>query len=173
VLCSSLLSTSSCSCPCSLVHYWMWFIPAVHMVFLPCSSAGLWLPTSYCFVLHGSFKKFCTLYVFSLKMDLFYKIHLQAFNVISIVLFHSGPMFGKVLYSCLDAFVVDASDYSGHLIRHLLNDSEAFPRSGFFNFGNKSKSGGLSPPDFDLFQRNHSVGNASEALRSCLMRWRE
>jgi hypothetical protein len=27
-----------------------------------------------------------------------------------------------------------------------------FPRSGFFNFGNKSKSGGLSPPDFDLFR---------------------
>jgi hypothetical protein len=26
-----------------------------------------------------------------------------------------------------------------------------FPRSGFFNFGNKSKSGGLSPTDFDLF----------------------
>jgi hypothetical protein len=25
-----------------------------------------------------------------------------------------------------------------------------FPRSGFFNFGNKSKSGELSPPDFDL-----------------------
>jgi hypothetical protein len=24
-----------------------------------------------------------------------------------------------------------------------------FPRSGFFSFGNKSKSGGLSPPDFD------------------------
>jgi hypothetical protein len=28
-----------------------------------------------------------------------------------------------------------------------------FPLSGFFNFGNKSKSGGLSPPDFDLFQK--------------------
>jgi hypothetical protein len=68
----------------------------------------------------GSFKKFCTLYVFSLKMNLFYKIHLHAFNVISIVLYHSGPAFGQVLYSCLDAFVVDASDYSGHLIRHLL-----------------------------------------------------
>jgi hypothetical protein len=75
----------------------------------------------------GSFQKFCTLYVFSLKMNLFYKIHFQAFNVISIVLYHSGPTFGQVLYSCLDAFVVDASDYSGHLIRHLLNASEAFP----------------------------------------------
>jgi hypothetical protein len=53
-------------------------------------------------------------------MNLFYKIHLQAFNVISTVLYHSGPTFGKVLYSCLDAFVVDASDYSGHPIRHLL-----------------------------------------------------
>jgi hypothetical protein len=52
-------------------------------------------------------------YVFSLKMNLFYKIHLQAINVISIVLYHSGPTFGKVLYSCLDAFTVEASDYSG------------------------------------------------------------
>jgi hypothetical protein len=60
-------------------------------------------------------------------MNLFYKIHLQAFNVISIVLYDSGPTFGKVLYSCLDSFVVDASDYSGHLILHLLNASEAFP----------------------------------------------
>jgi hypothetical protein len=48
-------------------------------------------------------------------MNLFYKTHLQAFTVISIVLYHSGPTFGKVFYSCLDAFVVDASDYSGHL----------------------------------------------------------
>jgi hypothetical protein len=72
-------------------------------------------------------------------MNLFYKIHLQAFNVISIVLYHSGPTFGKVLYSCLDTFVVDASDYSGHLIRHLLSASEAFPMEWFF--WNKSKSG--------------------------------
>jgi hypothetical protein len=68
-------------------------------------------------LLRGSFQKFCTLYVFSLEMHLFYKIHLQAFNIISTVLYHSGPTFGKVLYSCLDAFVVDVSDYSGHLIR--------------------------------------------------------
>jgi hypothetical protein len=74
-----------------------------------------------------SFQKFCTLYVFSLEMNLFYKTHLQAFNVISIVLYYSGPTFGQVLYSCLDAFAFDASDYSGHLIRHLLNASEAFP----------------------------------------------
>jgi hypothetical protein len=58
---------------------------------------------------------------FLFKMNSFHKIHLQAFNVISILLYHSGPTFGQVLYSCLDAFVVDASDYSDHLIRHLLN----------------------------------------------------
>jgi hypothetical protein len=75
----------------------------------------------------GHLQKFCTLYVFSLKLNLFYKIHLQAFKVISIVLYHSGPTFGQVLYSCLDAFFVDVSDYSGNLIRHLLNASEAFP----------------------------------------------
>jgi hypothetical protein len=78
-------------------------------------------------------------------------MHLQAFNVIYIVLYHSGPMFGKVLYSCLDAFVVDASDYSGHLIRHHLNASEAFPTEWFLR--NKSKSGRLmSSPDFYLFR---------------------
>ena len=49
-------------------------------------------------------------------MNLLYKIHLQAFNVISIVRYHSGPTFGQVLNSCQDALVVDASDYSGHLI---------------------------------------------------------
>jgi hypothetical protein len=75
-------------------------------------------------ILHGLFQKFCTLYVFSLKMNLFYKIQLQALNVISIVIYHSGPTFGQVFYSCLDAFVFDAFDYSGHLIRHLLNASE-------------------------------------------------
>jgi hypothetical protein len=84
-------------------------------------------------------------------MNLFYKIHLQAFSVISTALYHSGPKFGKVLYSCLDAFVVDASDYSGHLSRHLLNASEAFPTEWFLR--NKSKSGGLSPPNFDLFPK--------------------
>jgi hypothetical protein len=55
------------------------------------------------------------------------------------------------LYSFLDAFVVDVSDYSGHLIRHLLNASETFPTEWFLR--NKSKSGGLSPPDFDLFPK--------------------
>jgi hypothetical protein len=84
-------------------------------------------------------------------MNLFYKIHLQVFSVISIVLYHSSPTFGQVLYSCLDAFVVDASDYSGHLIKHLLNASEAFAMEWFLR--NKSKSGGLTPPDFDLFPK--------------------
>jgi hypothetical protein len=89
--------------------------------------------------IRGSFQKFCALYVFSLKMTLFYKIYLQAFNVISIVLYHRGPTFGKFLYSCLDAFVFDASDYSGHLIRHLLNASEAFPTEWFLQLWDQVK----------------------------------
>ena len=89
--------------------------------------------------IRGSFQKFCTLYVFSFKMNLFYKIRLQAFNVISTVLYHSGPTFGQVLYSCQDAFVVDACDYSGHLIRHLLNASEAFPTERFLQFWEQVK----------------------------------
>jgi hypothetical protein len=76
-------------------------------------------------------------------MNLFHKRHLQAFNIISIVLYHSGPTFGQVLYSCQDAFVVDAFDYLGHLIRHLLNASEAFPTEWFLQFWDKSKSGRL------------------------------
>ena len=71
---------------------------------------------------------------FLFKMNLFYKIHLQTFNIISIVLYHSGPTFGQVLYSCQDAFVVDESDYSGHLIRHLLSASEAFPTEWLLQF---------------------------------------
>ena len=76
---------------------------------------------------------------FLLKMNLFYKIHLQAFNVISIVLYHRNPTFGQVLNSHQDAFVVDASDYSGHLIRHLLNASEAFPTEWFLQFWEQVK----------------------------------
>jgi hypothetical protein len=72
-------------------------------------------------------------------MNLFYKIHLQALNVISIVLYHSGSTFGQVLYSCLDPFVVDASDYSDHLIRHLLNASEAFSMEWFLQFWEQVK----------------------------------
>jgi hypothetical protein len=84
-----------------------------------------------------------------LKMNLFYKIYLQAFNVISIVLYYSGPTFGKVLYSCLNAFVFDAPDYSGHLIGHLPNASEAFSTEWFLQFWGQVKV--LNPPDFDLF----------------------
>ena len=72
-------------------------------------------------------------------MNLFYKIHLQAFNVISIVLYLRGPTFGQVLYSCQDAFVVDASDYWGHLIRHLLSASEEFPTEWFLQFWEQVK----------------------------------
>jgi hypothetical protein len=38
---------------------------------------------------------------------------------------------------------VTSSDTSSMLLKR-------FPRGGFFNFGNKSKSGGLRPPEFDL-----------------------
>jgi hypothetical protein len=55
------------------------------------------------------------------------------------VLYHSGLTFGQVLYSYLDAFVVDASDYSGHLIRNLLNASEAFPTEWFLQFWEQFK----------------------------------
>ena len=57
----------------------------------------------------GSFQKFCTLYVFSLKMNLFYKIRVHT------------------QVSSLDTSVL----------------LKLFPQSGFFNSGNKSKSGGL------------------------------
>jgi hypothetical protein len=83
-------------------------------------------------------------------MNLFYKIHLQAFNVISIVLYHNGPAFGKVLYSCLDAFVVDASDYSGHLIRRLLNASEALSTEWFLRFWEQVKNESVQPTRLGL-----------------------
>jgi len=76
-------------------------------------------------------------------MSLFYKILLLALNIISTVLYHSGPTFWQFLYSCQDLFVVDTSDYSGHLIRHLLNALEAFPTEWFLQFWEHSKSGGL------------------------------
>ena len=91
-------------------------------------------------VIRGSIQKFCALYVFSLKMNLFYKIHIRSFNVISVVLYHSGPTFGHVPCSCQDAFVVDASDYSLDAPSML---QKRFKLNGFFNFGNKSKAGGL------------------------------
>jgi hypothetical protein len=62
-------------------------------------------------------------------MTLFYKIYLDAFNVISILLDHSSP-FQQVSYSCQDAFADDVSDYLDHLIRHLCA-TEAFPAEGF------------------------------------------
>jgi hypothetical protein len=85
-------------------------------------------------------------------MNLFYKIHSQVFNVSSVVLYHSGRTFGKVLYSCLDAFVVDASDYSGHLIRHLLNASEAFPTDWFLQFWEQVKVWWAQPRNTRLAQ---------------------
>jgi len=72
-------------------------------------------------------------------MNLFYKIHLQALNVISTVPYHSGQTFGQVLYCCQDAFVVDASVYWGHLIRHLLSASESLPTEWFLRFGKQVK----------------------------------
>jgi hypothetical protein len=98
----------------------------------------------------GHFKSSAHCMFSSLKMNLFYKIHLQAFNVNSIVLYHSSSTFGQVLYSCLDAFVVDASYYSGHLIRHLLNASESLVGSAHQTLTCSQN------------WRNHSVGNASE-----------
>ena len=38
-----------------------------------------------------------------------------------------------------DAFVVDAFDYSDHLIIHLLNASEAFPMQWFLQFWEQVK----------------------------------
>jgi hypothetical protein len=97
----------------------------------------------YVLKLHGSFQKFCTLYVFSLKMNLFYKIHLQAFNVISMCFITAVQRLGK---SCIPVWTpsllmrlitqVTSLDTSSVLLK-------SFPRSGFFTFGNKSKSGGL------------------------------
>jgi hypothetical protein len=87
-----------------------------------------------------SFQQFCTLYVFCLTNNLFCSIHLQAFNVISVVVYHSGPMFGQVLYSCQDAFIVDAPDYSDHSLDTTSMLLKCFPRKGLFNFGGTSQS---------------------------------
>jgi hypothetical protein len=84
--------------------------------------------------IRGSFQKFRTLYVFSLKINLFYKIHLQAFNVISIVLYHSGPTLDK---SCIP---VRTPSLLMRLITRVtsldnpLNASEAFPTQWFLQF---------------------------------------
>jgi len=117
----TLCAPDCCECQLSIV-------PFCHLLltFTKIRSVIIWHITTI-YQTRGLVQKFCTLYVFSLKMNLFHKIHLQAFNVISIVLYHSGPTLGQVLYSCQDDFIFDASDYSGHLIRHLLSASEAFP----------------------------------------------
>jgi hypothetical protein len=61
-------------------------------------------------------------------------------QLFSIVLYHSDPTSGQVLYSCQDALDADASDHSGHLIRHPLNASEAFPTEWFFSVLGTSQS---------------------------------
>jgi hypothetical protein len=55
VLCSSLLSTSCLTGPCPFLHDWVRCIPTLHVVFFPCLSAGLPIPSSYCFVLDYPF----------------------------------------------------------------------------------------------------------------------
>ena len=73
--------------------------------------------------------------LFLFKNEFILQSTFTGLNVISTVLYHSGPTFGQVLYSCQDAFVVDASDYSGHL----LNASEAFPMEWFLQFWEQVK----------------------------------
>jgi hypothetical protein len=101
---------------------------SLHNSHCPLADTSTWVISK---VLH-------TVY-FLFKNEIFYKIHLQAFNVISIVLYHSAPTFEQVLFSCLNAFVVDACDYSGHLSRHLLNASEAFTTEWFLQFWEQVK----------------------------------
>ena len=55
------------------------------------------------------------------------------------MLYHSGPTSGQVSYFCQDAFVGDSSDYSGHLIRNLLNASETFHTEWFLQFWEEVK----------------------------------
>ena len=98
----------------------------------------------YCFVyitlIIGSFQMFCTLYVVSLKINLFHKVHLQIFNVIYTVLYHSGPTFGQLLYSCQEPPSLSMRLITrGHLLRHLLNASEAFPTEWFLQFWEQVK----------------------------------
>jgi hypothetical protein len=103
-------------------------------------------------LVRGSFQKFCKLCVFSLKIILLYKVHLHAVNIISIVLYHSGPTFRSKSFisvmrpSLLMRLITQATslDTSSMLLKR-------FPRSGFIR--NNSKSGGLSPPDFELFPK--------------------
>jgi hypothetical protein len=51
--------------------------------------------------------------------------------------------------------------------------SEILEKYGWQILSHPPYSPDMSPPGFDLFpqlEKNHSVGNASEALRRCLMR---
>jgi hypothetical protein len=63
VLCSILLSTSTPSCPCPLLHCCVRCIPTLHVVFLPCNSAGLQLPLPIVlfYIIHLLTKHFLTL----------------------------------------------------------------------------------------------------------------
>jgi hypothetical protein len=47
-----------------------------------------------------------------------------------------------------------------------------FPRSGFFSFGNKSKSGGLSPPEFDFFPKLKKPMGWAHLTLTCSQNWR-
>jgi hypothetical protein len=110
---------------------------------------------SYCGIfrsqdIRGSFQKFCTLCFFfknefilqntftGLQGNLHFALS-QRSNIWESLVFLSGRL------------LVDASDYLRHLIRHLLNPSEAFATEWFHR--NKWKSGGYSPTDFDLFRK--------------------
>jgi hypothetical protein len=84
--------------------------------------------------------------------------------MISIVLYHSGPTFGKVLYSCLNAFVVDSSDYSGHLIRHLLNASEAFLTEWFLQFWEQVKVWWAQPTRLRLVEKSEQCAKMTTGI---------
>ena len=113
--------------------------PECNFLLYPVTSSSLALNTSLSTLHTCVISKLLHTVPFLFKNEFIYKIHLQVFHVISIVLYHSSPTFGQVLYCCHIAFVVDASDYSGHLIRHFLNASEAFPMERFLQFWEQVK----------------------------------
>jgi hypothetical protein len=90
---------------------------------------------------------------FSLKMNLFYKIHLQAFNVISIVFITVVQRLGK---SCIPVWTpsllmclitqVTPLDTSSMLLKR-------FPRSGFFKFWEQVKVWWAEPTRLWLVNR--------------------
>jgi hypothetical protein len=81
------------------------------------------------------------------------------------VLYHSGTTFGKVLYSSLDVLVVDVSDYSGHLVRHFLNASEAFPTEWFLQFWEQVKVWRTEPIVSFLFKDEFILQNTFTDLQ--------